>query len=102
MGIDRRFAFGAVPAAAVVGGLATTLLFGGAVSTPVSAQSGTNMTAEQRDTATSLQGAFMKVADTIGPATVFITVKTDSSGSGSPASPFGRVLRLIEPPVGGC
>jgi serine protease Do len=89
MGFDRRFAFGAVPAAVVAGGLATTLIFGGARSAPVSAQSGTKMTAEQRDTATSLQGAFMKVADTISPATVYITVTSEAPGGPVSASPFG-------------
>ncbi len=90
MGFDRRFAFGAVPVAAVAGGLATTLLFGGASSAPVSAQSEAKMTAEQRDTATSLQGAFMKVADTISPATVFIKVESENSSGGSVSvPPFG-------------
>ncbi|MBC8103974.1 MAG: trypsin-like peptidase domain-containing protein [Cytophagales bacterium] len=88
MGIDRRFALGAVPAVAVAGGLAATLLLGG-TSTSVSAQSGAQMTTEQRDTATSLQGAFMKIADTVGPATVFITVKTDLPGGNLMFSPFG-------------
>lgn len=87
MGFNRRFAFGAVPAAAVAGGLVTTLIFGGARSAPVSAQSGAKMTAEQRDTATSIQGAFMKVADNISPATVYITVKMDASSAA--ISPFG-------------
>ncbi len=90
MGFDRRFALGAVPAAAVAGGLVTTILFGGATSTPVSAQSGVKMTAEQRDTATSIQGAFMKVADTISPATVYITVKSESAARSASASPFGQ------------
>lgn len=89
MGFDRRFALGAVPAAAIAGGLATTLIFGGAKGNPVSAQSPSKITAEQRDTATSLQGAFMKVADNISPATVYITAKMDAPSNGITISPFG-------------
>ncbi|MES2462510.1 MAG: trypsin-like peptidase domain-containing protein [Armatimonadota bacterium] len=87
MGYDRRLTFGAVPAAVVAGGLATTLIFGGAKIAPVTAQSAAKITAEQRDTATSLQAAFMKIADTVSPATVYITVKAEASGGGA-ASPF--------------
>jgi serine protease Do len=47
------------------------------------------MTAEQRDTATSIQGAFMKVADTISPATVYITVKSEAAARSASVSPFG-------------
>lgn len=95
MGFDRRIVFGSVPAAAVAGGLVTVLVLGGARSAPVSAQTTAQMTADQRNTAESLEGAFMKVSDTVGPATVYIRTKMDTpttsrgGGNGPMILPFG-------------
>lgn len=71
----RRILVGAIPAAAAFGGLATTLLFGTGTSRPVQAQDTAALTAEQKTTASSLEGAFMRIADTVGPASVSITTQ---------------------------
>jgi len=102
---ERRIVFGALPVAAIAGGLSTALIFGGAKNSPVTAQSTAQLSQEQRATATSLEGAFVKVADTVSPATVYITadVETPSprvsvaprrlpSPFGEDASPFGDLF----------
>ncbi len=92
---ERRIVFGALPVAAVAGSLTTALLFGGARTSPVIAQSTAQLSQEQRATATSLEGAFVKVADTVSPATVYITADVETRSprvSATPRrapSPFG-------------
>jgi serine protease Do len=69
---DRRLLAGAIPLSALVGGITASLVFGGVAGRPVTAQETVSLTAEQRTTATALEGAFMRIADTVGPATVRI------------------------------
>lgn len=79
----RRLFVGAIPVAAAAGGVAATLLFGPATR-GVIAQDTAGLTAVQLATATSLEGAFMRVSDTVGPATVSITARPTRTGSPRP------------------
>lgn len=97
MRFDRRLA-PALPVLAIAGALGATLLFGGP-NGPVIAQDTAKMTEEQRSTATSLEGAFMKIAETVEPATVHITARIQPSArQGSRGQndegffPFGDLL----------
>lgn len=74
---QRRLLVGAIPTAAVLGGLASFSLFGGSSSRPVQAQDAAALTTEQKVTASSLEGAFMRIADTVGPAAVSITAQIE-------------------------
>ncbi len=70
-------AAGGVPVAAVAGALGAALWLGGPSTRPVTAQDPATLTQEQRSTATSLEGAFEKVADSVGPATVSIKARIE-------------------------
>jgi len=72
-------AVGGVPVAAIAGALGAALWLGGPSTRPVTAQDPANLTQEQRSTATSLEGAFEKVADSVGPATVSIKARTEGA-----------------------
>lgn len=69
-----------VPVAAAAGALGAALWLGGPSTRPVTAQDPANLTQEQRSTATSLEGAFEKVADSVGPATVSIKARIEEPG----------------------
>src|SRR5690349_16263694 len=58
----------------VAGMLAAAFVLGTAVNRPVTAQDPASVAASQIATATALEGAFTRVAETVGPATVSITV----------------------------
>jgi serine protease Do len=96
MGYDRRLV-GALPAAAIAGALGATLFLGGP-GNPVTAQDTANITQEQRAIATSLESAFMRLAETAKPAAVYITARreaTRSPGSFAPEeeeTPFGELF----------
>ncbi len=70
MNYERRM-LGALPVAALAGALGATLWLGGS-SPKVTAQDNISMTQEQRVAVASLEGAFMRIADTVQPATVSI------------------------------
>lgn len=70
-------AAGGVPVAAVAGALGAALWLGGPSTRTVTAQDPANLTQEQRSTAISLEGAFEKVADSVGPATVSIKARIE-------------------------
>jgi hypothetical protein len=61
----RRLGAGAVPVAAAAGALGATLFLGTPGIRSVTAQDGRAMTLEQRSTAASLEGAFMRIAETV-------------------------------------
>nr|CAA9289163.1 HtrA protease/chaperone protein [uncultured Armatimonadetes bacterium] len=97
MGYDRRV-IGAVPVAALAGALGATLLLGGRQPS-VTAQDTPRLTQEQRATATSLEGAFMRIADSVRPASVYITSRTaepvrpgGNFDGGEEDSPFGDLF----------
>jgi serine protease Do len=87
----HRFFNSAGPAVAVAGVLATAFVLGTAVNRPVTAQDTASVAASQIATATALEGAFTRVAETVGPATVSITAtervapKKTATGSAPPA-----------------
>ena len=98
MTTNRRFLAGVIPVAAVTGALATSLVLGGG-KTVTAQQITPALTPEQRSVATSLEGAFMRIADTVGPATVRITAKvapaaapTGGDGSEDLPNPFGDLF----------
>jgi len=84
MNYERRI-LGALPVAALAGALGATLLLGGP-SPKVTAQDNVSMTQEQRAAATSLEGAFMRIADTVQPATV--SIKADIAAPERMESPL--------------
>lgn len=68
----------AATAAATAGAALTGfLILSGPASTRVTAQDTPGMSAAQHATATSLEGAFMRIAETAAPATVSITAQFD-------------------------
>lgn len=75
MNRELRIALGAVPV--LVAGAASAVFFASGRS-EVTAQATTKVQSEERATATSLEGAFMKIADTIGPATVSIQAEVEA------------------------
>jgi len=106
MVFDRRFALGSLSAATVAGTMIATLAVGAAMPpTPAFAQSSRpQMTPDQRNTAEYLEGAFEKIADTVSPATVFITAKVDAPAGnammpfgGDDGSPFGQLFGPSSP-----
>jgi S1-C subfamily serine protease len=81
MAQDRRLLVGAVPIAAVAGGLAATLFFSPVATRHVTAQDTASLNNVQLAAAMSLEGVFMRVSETVGPATVSITARPTSSPS---------------------
>jgi serine protease Do len=63
----------------------------GTGSRPVIAQNPAQITVEERSTASALEGAFMKVADMISPATVSITARVEQAASGA-SNPLEELL----------
>ena len=103
----RRRINGALPAAALAGALGATLWLGGPSTRSVTAQDTASLTAEQRAMASSLEGAFIRIADTVKPATVSITttVETEEGDARVPSvppgledSPFGDLFPFGRPP----
>ena len=101
MNSDRRLLAGVVPAAILVGGMTTFFVVGSGSHSPVTAQDTATLTTEQRTTATALEGAFMRISDTVGPATVRIKSVSapqsarrlggsDSGDGEGDAFPFGQ------------
>ena len=68
--LPRRAVWGLIPAFAA-SSVAAALLLHPSVNHPVVAQDGATLTAQQMSVATSLEGAFMRIADTVGPANRF-------------------------------
>ena len=99
MTTNRRFLAGVIPVAALTGALATSLVLGSG-KTVTAQQITPALTPEQRTVATSLEGAFMRIADTVGPATVRITAKVapagraagEGDGSDDLPNPFGDLF----------
>ncbi len=90
---QRRLIVGAIPAAAIFGGLVGTTLFSGHASRPVQAQDTAALTTEQKVAASSLEGAFMRIADTVSPAAVSITtIVEEPAAQVTQNSPRMRVL----------
>ncbi len=87
---SNRVLVGAVPVAAVAGGLTTFFVLGGVGERSVTAQSNATLTADQRNVAASLEGAFMRIADTVGPATVSIEAEVESPTPQLRSSTRGR------------
>jgi serine protease Do len=73
MAHERRLFTSAGSVVAVAGVLATAFVLGPAVNRSVTAQDSASAAASQIATATALEGAFTRIADTVGPATVSIT-----------------------------
>lgn len=78
--LPRKAGTVTVAIAAATAGAALTgfLILGGPASTSVTAQDTPGMSADQRAAATSLEGAFMRIAETAAPATVSITAQLES------------------------
>jgi serine protease Do len=95
MSATRRYlALSAVPAAALIGGIAGGTLVLGGMRNAV-AQDPVSLTAGEKATAASLESAFMRVADTAGPATVSIEVKVTIPASRG-RSFFGEEVEMPE------
>ncbi len=89
----KRFATaGNVPVAAVAGALGAALWLGGASMHPVTAQDPAALTQDQRSTATLLEGAFEKVADSVGPATVSIKTRIEEPADETNAPRSGGLI----------
>lgn len=84
----NRLLAGAVPVAAFAGGLSTFLLFGSDVNRSVTAQGTTQLSIDQRNVATSLEAAFMQIAENVGPAAV--SIEAEVQRPASTASGRGR------------
>ena len=96
---QKRFLTGALPTAAVFGGLTSALLFGSNALRPVQAQNAVPLTTAQQTTASSLEADFMRVADTVGPASVSITTQVVEPVQTAQSGP--RLRRPQMPGMGG-
>jgi len=108
---SRTFSRGALPLLALTGVFATALSF--PLSAKLAARDSAAVVQEGRDTALSLEGAFIHLADTLGPATVSISALAevprtdlDSLFPGIPRrprqqAPEGNSDEPILRPVGG-
>lgn len=90
----KFLALSAVPVAALVGGMAGGLIAIGGSRTAV-AQDPAQLTAGEKATATSLESAFMRVADSAGPATVSIEVKVNTPATRR-RNLFGEEMEIPE------
>ena len=88
---QKRLLYSSVPLMALVGGVAGGMLVSGNGRSAI-AQSPAVQNAAEKATATSLENAFEKVSDTIGPATVYIEADVPVPASRMPMGmrlPFG-------------